>query len=315
MDNRPTLSILLVEDTSVQRVALTNMVRRLGHDCIGAADGFEGLQLCERGIPDVIICDMEMPRMNGLEMCQRVRALPSETYPYFIFLSAHHDLESVVEGMRAGADDYLGKPAKLIQLEACLIAAARVTSLHKALAKRGAELERLNQQLYELSRIDPLTGLWNRLAMSEDLRGFQDRVDRYGAQYSLALLDVDYFKKFNDHYGHQAGDAALTKVAGLISGTIRSSDRAYRYGGEEFLVVLSDQTAESSWNALERIRNIVESERIPHSVSESGVVTVSCGISQLGPLETPRTEDVLQAADQALYRAKEAGRNRVELDL
>jgi diguanylate cyclase (GGDEF)-like protein len=307
------LTILVVEDTSVQRLALTNLVRRLGHNCVEAQDGYDGLQICQKGLPDVIICDLEMPRMNGLEMCQQVRSLPSQTYPYFIFLSAHHDLNSVVDGMRAGADDYLGKPVKLIQLEACLIAAERVTSLHKALAARGAELERLNQQLYEQSRIDPLTRLWNRLAMAEDLKALQDRVRRYDALYCFALLDVDHFKKYNDTYGHQAGDKALSKVAELIGGTIRSSDRAYRYGGEEFLITLSDQTTESSLHALERIRRLVEAEAIPHAPSEMGVVTVSCGIAQFGPGRDCEGEDVLQAADRALYRAKEAGRNTVVL--
>lgn len=310
MSDRP-LDILVVEDTSTQRLALTHLVRKLGHRCREAQDGYEGLRICEKEIPDVIVCDLEMPRMNGLEMCQRVRSLPSRNYPYIIFLSAHHDLDSVVDGMRAGADDYLGKPVKRVQLEACLIAAERVTSLHKALADRGAELEKLNQQLYEQSRIDPMTGLWNRLAMSEDLKALQDRVRRYGAFYCFALLDVDHFKKYNDNYGHQAGDKALSKVGSLIAGTIRSSDRAYRYGGEEFLITLSDQTTESGRHALERIQRLVEAEAIPHSHSEVGVVTVSCGIAQFGPERSCQGEVALQAADQALYRAKEMGRNTV----
>jgi len=310
---KPRLSILVAEDTSVQRLALGNMIRKLGHDCLLAQDGHEGLEICQIAIPDVIICDLEMPRMNGLEMCKQVRAIPSKSYPYFIFLSAHHDLDSVVAGMHAGADDYLGKPVRGKQLEACLIAAERVTSLHKALASRTAELEKLNEQLYRQSRLDPLTGLWNRLALSEDLRAYQDRVRRYGALYCFALLDVDYFKKYNDHYGHQAGDDALSRVAGLIAGTIRSSDRAYRYGGEEFLICLSDQTTDSSFHALERIRCLIEGEAVPHVQSEMGVVTISCGVAQFGPGPMGDGEAVLQAADRALYQAKEVGRNRVVL--
>ena len=305
------LRILVVEDTSMQRLALTHMVRKLGHECEAARDGYHGLELCEESVPDVIICDLEMPRMNGLEMCQKVRALSWNNYPYFIFLSAHRDLDHVVDGMRAGADDYLGKPVKRVQLEACLIAAERVTSLHKALAAHSAELEKLNQLLYEQSRRDPLTGLWNRLAMKEDFREFQDRVRRYGAKYCFALLDVDHFKKFNDNYGHQAGDQTLSRVADLVSGTIRSSDRAYRYGGEEFLISLSEQTTESSLHALERIRRLIQSESIPHDHSEAGVVTVSCGVAQFGPGSTGGTDAVLQAADKSLYRAKKGGRNCV----
>ena len=172
---------------------------------------------------------------------------------------------------------------------------------------------RLNEQLYRQSRLDSLTSLWNRLALSEDLRAYQDRVRRYGALYCFALLDVDYFKKFNDHYGHQAGDDALSRVAGLIAGSIRSSDRAYRYGGEEILICLSDQTTSSGFHALERIRRLIEAEAIPHLQSDMGVVTISCGLAQFGPGPAGEGEAVLQAADRALYQAKEAGRNRVVL--
>ena len=194
-----------------------------------------------------------------------------------------------------------------------LIAAYRVTDLHRRLAQQRDELAKLNRRLFEQSREDPLTHLGNRLRLREDLETLHARVERYGYSYAVILCDVDHFKAYNDRYGHLAGDEALVKVAKEIDEGRRSGDTAYRYGGEEFLIVLPEQSLETATTVAERLRVSIEALRIPHEPNEpSGLVTISAGVAALGVGDPRRSpDDLLREADGALYRAKEAGRNRV----
>jgi diguanylate cyclase (GGDEF)-like protein/PAS domain S-box-containing protein len=172
------------------------------------------------------------------------------------------------------------------------------------------ELKRLNAELYRTSRRDHLTGLKNRLQLQEDLEVMRDRSRRYGHSYCVAMCDVDHFKAYNDHHGHLAGDQALKRVAETIRAQCRVGDIAYRYGGEEFLIVFPEQTLESAQIAMERIRGAVESMGIPRA-GGGGAVTISGGVAVLYPNEEKTLDRLLQEADAALYRSKETGRNRV----
>jgi two-component system, cell cycle response regulator len=307
------LRILIAEDDAVSRTILKRAVEKLGHEVLAAEDGLEAWEFFQREPElDLIISDWMMPGIDGPELCRRVREANGAWYTFFVFLTALGDKEHLIEGMQAGADDYLAKPLDREQLQVRLIAASRVNSLHRQLNEQKTELERLNQELFASARRDPLTRLGNRLRLREDLETLSAQARRYGHSYCAMLCDIDFFKSYNDTYGHLAGDEVLEKVAGVISENLRTGDTAYRYGGEEFLIILPEQTLESASIAAERLRQSVEDLAISHTArTPFGVVTISVGLAVLPPDEERLVEDLLRDADDALYRAKEAGRNRV----
>jgi diguanylate cyclase (GGDEF)-like protein len=307
------MRVLIAEDDAASRMILRRAVQRFGHEVLVAEDGRKAWKLYREtpGV-DVVISDWMMPDMDGLELCHRLREEKRDEYTYFIFLTTLNGKEHLLEGMQAGADDYLSKPLDRDQLEVRLIAAARITALHRQLTKQKEELEKLNSELFKQARRDPLTRLGNRLRLREDLDALRDRVERCGHSYCAILCDVDSFKLYNDHYGHLKGDEVLQKVAKAILQSFRSRDACYRYGGEEFLIILPEQTLESTALAAERLRRAVEELAIPHEASEpGGIVTVSCGLAELSPGEKKTVEEFLKEADEALYQAKESGKNKV----
>jgi two-component system, cell cycle response regulator len=305
------LRILIAEDDAVSRTILRRAVEKLGHECLAAADGEEAWGLYKENPDlDVIISDWMMPGVDGLELCRRVRGDGREGYTYFIFLTALGDREHLLQGLEAGADDYLSKPLDRDELGMRLTSALRVTELHRRLAVQNGELEQLNRMLFEQSRQDPLTSLGNRLRLTEDLQVLQSRTERYGHTYAVVLCDVDFFKAYNDRYGHLAGDDVLRRVAATISSGLRTGDTAYRYGGEEFLVVLPEQGAEAAAAITERLRQAVEDLGIPHADGgPGGVLTISAGVAV--STGSGDADGLLKAADKALYAAKSEGRNRV----
>lgn len=306
------MRILIAEDDRVSRTLLLRSLERLGHDCVATEDGAAAWDAYQAGDFDVVISDWLMPGMDGLELCRRVRITTDSHYTYFIILTALDSRENFVIGMEAGADDYLTKPLDRDQLKAKLIAAHRLMTLHRRLAAQNNELEALNKQLYEEGRVDSLTRVGNRLRMTEELEAAHDRVRRYGHRYCIALCDVDFFKKYNDTCGHQAGDEALRAVGRMLKEQSRTGDSVYRYGGEEFLVLLPEQSIENAELAMERMRHALEALEIAHpGKTPPGVVTMSVGIASLLPDDGKSVEELLKEADDALYHAKQSGRNRV----
>ena len=308
------MRVLIAEDDAVSRMTLRRAIEQLGHEVLVATDGTDAWELYRRDEVDVIVSDWLMPGMDGLDLCRRVRDSQRETYTYFMLLTSLEGKQNFMMGMQAGADDYLTKPLDREELRVRLQVAARVTSLHHQLAEKTRELERANHALAESARRDPLTGLGNRLQLREDLYRLQRWLDRYGRSFGVALCDVDRFKLYNDHYGHVAGDDVLQALSRAVAETIRSGDMAYRYGGEELLIIMPEQSAETSVIAMERVREAVEQLAIPHvSNRPYGVVTISVGLVAIGRGEQLPWEMVLNQADAALYRAKAEGRNRVAL--
>ncbi len=298
------MKILVVDDELGSRLVVQAAVERLGHECVAATDGGEGWLRFVEEEPDVLVADCMMPGLDGLELCRKVRADPRPGYTYIVLVTVLGQREDILRGMEAGADDYLVKPVDPFDLQSRLIAAKRVTALQ-------AELARYRAELAEQARTDALTGLGNRRALEEDLKTLHARSQRYGRRYCVAMCDVDHFKAYNDTYGHRAGDEALAAVAARISAMVRSGDDVYRYGGEEFLLVLPEQSLESGLVAVERVRAVVEQLAIPHAAGPGGVLTLSAGIAAFCPGEKTTPADLLVQADAALYRAKSAGRNRV----
>jgi len=306
------MKILVADDDPTSRLIARKTVESLGHDCDTAIDGNDAWGAYRSGQPDVVITDWMMPGQTGLQLCEKIRAEPDGGHVYLILVTSHDGHAQIVAGMSAGADDYLLKPLSRQALEARLIAAARISSLHRQLACQRTQMEGLNEELSKLARRDPLTGLWNRRVLQEDLALLDDRVVRYGQRFCLAVLDIDHFKSYNDSYGHQAGDAVLCAVSGELDRQARAGDTLYRYGGEEFLCVLPEQTLAMGIGAIQRMRASVQLLNIGHSANSLGVVTVSAGVALLGPDETRSVVEVVKEADDALYKAKQLGRNRVE---
>ncbi len=290
------MHILIADDDPGTRLTVSAAIERLGHRCTVAENGEAAWRAYQAELPDAVITDWQMPGMDGTALVRAIREQNDGRYAYVMVLTGQADEASARATMEAGADDLLVKPLEPAQLERKLIAAERVTTMHR--------------QMHEDARHDAATGLANRLRLAEDLEALCGRVARYGHVYCVAVFDVDNFKGVNDAAGHLYGDQTLRAIAGALQSEVRSGDAVYRYGGEEFLVLLPEQTLESATLAAERLRSAVENLGIAHPAG--GVVTVSAGVAGLTD-QSSGPDDVFELADQALYRAKEGGRNRIEV--
>jgi len=307
------MKILVADDDPVSRLIAQMSLQRLGHECETVADGTEAWNAFQAGHHDVVLSDWQMPGLTGVQLCENLRADPHGRSTYVILLTGRGAQDQILEGMNAGADDYLIKPLDPKGLEARLIAANRVTSLHHQLADQRIQLEALNEELSALARRDPLTGLNNRRVLHEDLEVLEARVARYGQRYCIALLDIDRFKAYNDSHGHQAGDHVLNAVSAELERQVRAGDSVYRYGGEEFLCILPEQALVDAVRVAQRMRASVQNLNLPHPSSGAGVITLSAGVATLDPSRPRLANEVLKEADDALYQAKQQGRNRVEV--
>jgi two-component system cell cycle response regulator len=307
------MRVLIADDEATSRLVLKAMVARLGHESLVVDDGDKAWDILASQEIDVLLTDWLMPGVNGPELCRRAREERADHYVYVVLVTALDCPEQVLEGMKAGADDYLVKPVDGLVLETRLVAAERVTKLQRQVAHFQAELEMANQELLAQSLTDPLTGLGNRRRMEQDLIRIHDRSVRSGRPYGVAMFDVDHFKSYNDHYGHPAGDEILRRVAALIDGTTRSGEVVYRYGGEEFLLLLADADEGEAFAGAERVRQAIATHAIPHGArpTKPPLITVSAGVAVWNPSSGRSVEDVLEGADQHLFDAKNHGRNRV----
>lgn len=306
------MRILVAEDDSVSRLMCVRAVEQLGYTCVAAADGLDAWEKYLRDGADVVISDWMMPRVDGIELCRRIRAREERRYTYFVVLTALSERDHRLTGMRAGADDYLTKPLDREDLMARLIAAERVTSLHRRLEEQQRELERLNLEFFESGRRDALTGIANRRRMQEDLAIYEELVRREQRDCCVALFDIDHFKLYNDTYLHITGDEVLRRVANVLSRQLGTDDALYRYGGEEFLAILPGTSITTAVTQAERMRAAVEACAIPHERSSaSNVLTVSVGVAPVAVGGETPFMTAIRAADQSLLQAKKDGRNRV----
>lgn len=308
------MRVLVADDDTSCRLVVQAVVERLGHESVAVDDGERAWEALQAQEIDVLITDWMMPGLDGPELCRRVRGFDTHDYTYIILVTSLSGSDEVMEGMQAGADDYLTKPLNPFDVQTRLIAAARVTSLHQQIIEFRIELERLNVEFARQARTDPLTQLANRLRLHEDLDVLRQSTRRTPRPYAIAICDLDRFKAYNDSVGHLKGDEALRRVASAIASEYRGNDRAYRYGGEEFVIVFEDETLAGAVSAADRLRGCIEALAIPHPGDAiSGVMTISVGVAGWAPGDDPGPdpEVVLEQADVALYAAKERGRNRV----
>ncbi len=299
------MNVLIADDDVVSRRLLQVSLSHAGYQVETAANGAEALRvLQEAGCPRLAILDWMMPEMDGVEVCRSVRKLGREPYIYIILLTAKEQQNEIVEGLEAGADDYITKPFDLHELKARLRAGKRILELQEQLVTAREELR-------ARATHDSLTGLWNRGAILETLKSEVARSVREGTHLSIVLADLDYFKRINDTHGHPAGDAVLREVGRRMQASVRVYDSVGRYGGEEFLIVSPGCTLSNAVEQAERLRRSVAAEEISLPGGLSLAVTMSLGVAAR-TAETAQEGDLLRAADEALYSAKKSGRNRVE---
>mgnify|MGYP005634641577 FL=1 len=299
--------ILIAEDNPVSRKLMEMTLRQAGYEVVSAEDGREALALFKERFFPIILTDLEMPEMDGLELCRAIRGNPAEGYVYIFLITARDSKEDIIVGLEAGADDYLTKPFDRSELIARLKTALRVLELEKSL-KDAYEKIRL------LSITDKLTGCYNRTYMDEYLAKEIARATRYHRPLSLVMADIDYFKRVNDTYGHQAGDLILKNfVLSMREGLRKDVDWIARYGGEEFLMVMPETNFKNAMSSAERLRRIV-SERLASYDEKEIRITASFGVVGFDPSEKIKNipyEAIIDQADKALYQAKDEGRNRV----
>jgi diguanylate cyclase (GGDEF)-like protein len=296
--------VLVADDSSLVRRMLGQLLSGWGYEAVACRDGAEAWKaLQEKDAPVLTILDWEMPGMSGIELCRKIRQAAAEPYVYVILLTANEQKEAVVEGLTAGADDYLRKPFNQQELEARLRAGRRITDLQ-------AELVAAREAQRAIATHDALTGLWNRGAIFDLFRKEHDRARREGRPLSVVMVDLDHFKKVNDTYGHPVGDGVLLEAARrLVSGT-RTYDAIGRYGGEEFLVLLPGCAGDAAVGRADQLLHALASRPMVVDGHELSL-TASLGVAVIGPGVGVDSEELLRAADEALYRAKTEGRNRV----
>jgi len=306
------MKILVVDDSRAIRQVVAECIKTLGHQVAYAENGEQCLQYIAEHDVDLILMDVEMPNLNGIEATKAVRELKKADWFPIIFLTTRSDDDAFVNGILAGGDAYLAKPLNPVRLQFTVIAMERIYMMRQRLNKAQRELQRVNQELERLSFFDQLTGVANRRNFDITLEKQFLLSRRNRSPLSLIICDIDYFKRYNDSYGHQQGDDCLKKVAASMQAQIsRPTDLVCRYGGEEFAVILPDTHDDGGQLLAERMRQAVAAENLPHTQSTAGVVTISLGIATYHG-QYLKAEQLIKAADEALYKAKELGRNRVE---
>jgi len=304
------MKALVVEDDLSTRLLIKKIVENEGYEVLEAEDGHEGWSIFQKEKDNIYIAllDWMMPKIDGIELCRRIRKTPVMHYIYIMFLTSKRDIKNIVEGLESGGDDYMTKPFIREELVSRIRVGGRIAVLQR-------KLNEANRKLHALAITDPLTGLLNRRELFRRLENEIYRASRERNHYSLIIIDIDYFKRVNDTLGHTAGDRVLLEIADRISEKLRPYDIIGRYGGEEFLVGVPVAEAESRKEIAERIRDSISSK--PFQIGDNKLdITISLGITSAIPEGEKKDtihllENMIERADSALYKAKDAGRNRV----
>ncbi len=296
------MKILIAEDDRTSRDILHAILLKWGYDPLVVIDGNAAWDLLQKpGCPNLLILDWNMPGLDGIEVCRRVREKESPDPPYIIILTARGEKSSIVEGLEMGANDYITKPYDIDELRARIRVGQRMLELQ-------SDLNKTKNALAHEAMHDPLTGVLNRRAILNNLQAELSRLKRMGGTLSIGMCDIDYFKQVNDRFGHQVGDEVLCHFTRTIQQNLRDYDLVGRYGGEEFLVVACGSTGTAQEGLYQRLcLQIAKKTMIADR--ENGNITVSIGVA--GGTGTSTVNELLEAADSALYQAKKEGRNRV----
>jgi len=303
--------ILVVDDDEDQILMIKGWYKNQPLTVLEAHDGFEGLKVAAHEQPDLILLDMSMPGLDGIETVKRLKADPALSATPVIMLTAHREIEYKTRAFDAGGDDYVVKPFEFDELDARIRAMLRKRDLYLDLERKNRELADTNRHLEELSIIDEKTGLANFRQFRRKLQEEWLRAERYQHPLSLIMLDLDDFKRLNDTLGHPAGDEALREIATLVAGAARATDLPARFGGEEFVLLLPHTDSAMAARVAERILSAVR-QHVFLANEHPTSLTVSAGVATFHADEEPRSaEELVKFADAAMYRAKSAGKNRV----
>jgi diguanylate cyclase (GGDEF)-like protein len=299
------VKILVADDSAVYRKLVEQTLCGSPHQLLFAKTGQETIELFAHHNPPIVIVDWVMPDRTGIEICHHIRASAQSSYTYIIILTGKSEKERVIEGLKAGADDYLTKPFHDGELVARVGVGLRIIELHRQIAAK-------NTLLAELALTDSLTGLPNRRAIDEWAARQLSGAARYKFSFWVAVADLDNFKSINDAYGHDAGDTVIKKFAQILKANSRRSDICGRMGGEEFLIVLTHASDENAAAAVDRIRNEFAGTKFVFD-GGSVQVTASFGLAGFVGSRPPAFGSLVAQADVALYKAKHLGRNRIEI--
>lgn len=307
IDERPQ-RILVVDDHPDNIEIIEARLSSRGYVIDSAQNGEEALKIVEEDPPHLILLDVMMPLMDGFEVSRRIKQNPSLPFIPIILVTARGETEDKVEGLDAGADDYLTKPVNFPELEARVRSMLRIKKLQDELDRKNRELEEANSQLKQLSITDGLTGLYNHRHVHQLLHDEHERSKRTGEPLAVTMLDLDRFKQLNDTHGHPAGDVVLAETARILQESAREIDMIGRYGGEEFIAILPGADEGAAALFAERVRSTVEGF-VYREGPEEIRMTVSAGAASARGADIGEGDELIRLADQALYRAKESGRN------
>jgi two-component system cell cycle response regulator len=297
------MKILLAEDDVTSRTMLTAILKKWGYETIACEDGnVAWAELQKPEAPRLVLLDWNMPGLEGLEICRQLRKKETTNPSYIIMLTGRSEKGDIVQGLEAGANDYIAKPYDNAELQARIRVGQRMLDLQSSLLETQAALA------FQASH-DALTGIFNRRAIIEQLTRELARALRQGNTLSVGMCDIDHFKKINDSFGHQTGDEVLVACARCLQAGLREYDYVGRYGGEEFLVITTGLSGQSDAGLYERLREQVAAVAIKTRAAGDVSITISIGTATASGQST--VDRLIAAADKALYLAKAEGRNRV----
>ena len=299
------MRVLIADDDSVNRRILEGFLEKWGYEVLATTDGTAAWNILQaEDAPRLVILDWMMPGMDGAQICREIRKRKQASYTYIMLVTAKFQKHDILEGLEAGADDYLTKPFDSSELRARLRTGRRILDLQEELLGARTRLE------FEASH-DAMTGAWNHAAILEILEAELARARRLGHAVGVLLADLDRFKLVNDSHGHQAGDAVLVEVVRRLRSQLRPYDAIGRYGGEEFLIVLPQGDPNKLLKQADRLRLAIAESPVDGPGCQIPI-TISIGVTAYRDSESTGSHLLIQAADAAMYRAKERGRNRVE---
>jgi len=303
--------ILLVDDIAINLELQKAYLQGSGYDVVLAMDGEEALRKVYEEKPDLILLDIMMPKKNGYEVCRLIKNDPETRFIPVIMVTALKDIEDKIKGIEAGADDFISKPFNKTELMARVRSLLRLKFLHDELENKMEQLDEARKELQQLAITDGLTGLFNYRYFRSQLDHELERARRHNLELSLIMIDIDFFKSYNDTNGHPAGDVVLKIIADAVRENIRKIDIPCRYGGEEFILILPDTGKTAAVVVAEKIRDLIE--KMPFKNQEkqpNGKLTISIGVATF-PEDGATSNELVENVDANLYKAKQSGRNKV----